>query len=95
MREPLRPFDSPGDRTDRHRRERDPLGIEPLLVDANGVAALLDVSLRHVRSMRARGTLPAPLSIGRRRVWRLAEIRAWVAQGLPPAHRWHWTEEKR
>lgn len=90
MREPLRPTEPPDDRAQRRRHTPDSLAIEPLLVDANGVAALLDVSLRHVRSMRARGSLPAPLGIGRRRLWRIAEVRAWVAAGMPSPHRWHW-----
>jgi predicted DNA-binding transcriptional regulator AlpA len=59
-----------------------------LCVDANGVSDLLNLSVRTVRAMNARGTLPRPLKIGRRCVWRVDELRAWVARGAPSRERW-------
>lgn len=83
---------APGDRDDPLRAASIVAGSRPLTApactDARGVAALLGVSVRHVRSMRARGALPEPLSIGRRRVWRIAELSAWIADGMPPVERW-------
>lgn len=66
--------------------------LEALCVDAPDLAAMLGVSLRHLRAMNARGAIPTALAIGRRRVWRIEEIRAWVAAGMPPRHRWTWGE---
>lgn len=63
---------------------------EPVCGDARAVAHLLGISPRHVRAMHSRAALPAPLAIGRRRVWRLDEIRAWVDAGMPPRDRWQW-----
>lgn len=64
--------------------------VEPLCVDARDLAVLLGISPRHVRAMKARGALPEALRIGRRRLWRVEEIRAWVTAGMPPRDRWQW-----
>lgn len=65
-----------------------PPTIEPLAVDARGVARLLDVSERHVWAMHSSGRLPMPFALGRCRRWRVAELRAWLAAGCPPRDRW-------
>ena len=36
----------------------------------------------------AAGKLPAPIRIGGRVVWRVAEIRAWLAAGAPDREAW-------
>jgi predicted DNA-binding transcriptional regulator AlpA len=63
--------------------------LVPLAVDANGVSDLLGgLSVRTVRSMNARGLLPRPLEIGRRRVWSVEELRNWVAAACPSREKW-------
>jgi predicted DNA-binding transcriptional regulator AlpA len=47
-------------------------------VDAEGVAALLTCSPRHVHRMAAAGQLPPPLRIGQLARWRVGTLRAWL-----------------
>ncbi len=65
-----------------------PPTLSPLVVDANGVARLLDCGVHTVRAHDTAGKLPAPLRIGGRVVWRAAEIRAWVNAGAPDRAVW-------
>lgn len=60
----------------------------PLLVPADRVAWMLSISSRHVRVLNATEQIPSPIQIGRRTLWRVAEIEEWVAAGCPPRHRW-------
>jgi predicted DNA-binding transcriptional regulator AlpA len=70
---PLRPVAAPLAR----KRRR----LSPLVVDARRLAKLLCVGIRTVRTWDASGKLPAPIRIGGRVVWRVSEIRAWLAAG--------------
>jgi predicted DNA-binding transcriptional regulator AlpA len=58
------------------------------VVDARGLARLLSSGLRTVRTWDAAGKLPAPLRIGGRVVWRVGEVRAWLAAGAPDRQTW-------
>jgi predicted DNA-binding transcriptional regulator AlpA len=61
----------------------------PLLVDRDGLAAMLDVSPRQAARLDAAGKVPAPISFGRRsKRWAVEEIRSWIASGAPPRSRW-------
>jgi len=60
----------------------------PLAVDIRGLAVLLDCSERHVRAMNAAGRLPGALRLGRRRVWAIATIEAWLDAGAPTRAAW-------
>lgn len=77
---PLHPFSSP--RNGRRRK------LLPLVADARRLARLLCCGLRTVRTWDAAGKLPAPLRVGGRVVWRLAEIRAWLRAGAPDRETW-------
>ena len=68
-----------------HKRRRPPL---PLVVDARRLARLLCAGIRTVRTWDAAGKLPAPIRIGGRVVWRVDEIRAWLAAGAPNRDVW-------
>ena len=61
---------------------------EPLAVDSFGAAALLGVSESHWRIMVAGGRCPPGFRLGRRRLWAVAELSAWLAAGAPSADRW-------
>jgi predicted DNA-binding transcriptional regulator AlpA len=65
----------------------DPAG-PPLVVDAKRLAKLLCAGVRTVRTWDAAGKLPAPIRIGGRVVWSVAEIRAWLAAGAPDRATW-------
>ena len=67
------------------RKRRRPL---PLVVDARRLAKLLCAGVRTVRTWDAAGKLPAPIRIGGRVVWRVDEIRAWLAAGAPNRETW-------
>jgi predicted DNA-binding transcriptional regulator AlpA len=59
-----------------------------LVVDARRLAKLLCAGIRTVRTWDAAGKLPSPIRIGGRVVWRVAEIRAWLAAGAPDRETW-------
>lgn len=57
--------------------------IEPLLLDAQSVARLLGVSVRHVVRLADGGRMPRPRKVGRLLRWNRREIEQWVAAGCP------------
>ncbi len=59
-----------------------------LVADAKHLAKLLGVGLRTVRTWNSAGKLPTPIRIGGRVVWRMKEIRAWLAAGAPDRETW-------
>lgn len=68
--------------------ETDPAAATPLVVDARRLAGMLCVGLRTVRTWDAGGKLPQPIRIGGRVVWRVDEIRSWLAAGAPCRDEW-------
>jgi len=56
---------------------------EPLLVTAQEVARLLNVSTRSLWRMRSAGDIPSPIKLGSAVRWRLDEVKAWIANGCP------------
>ena len=60
----------------------------PLVVDARRLARLLCCGVRSVRTWDAAGRLPAPLRIGGRVVWSVAEIKQWIRAGCPLREEW-------
>ena len=61
---------------------------EPLVADARRLAVLLGSGVRTVRTWDASGKLPKPIRIGGRVVWRVVEIREWLAAGAPDRATW-------
>jgi predicted DNA-binding transcriptional regulator AlpA len=59
-----------------------------LAVDSHGAAALLGVSESHWRIMTAAGRCPPGIRLGRRRLWAVDDLRAWLQAGSPPADKW-------
>jgi excisionase family DNA binding protein len=62
--------------------------VEPLLLSARDLAALLRLGLRTVRTMDAAGKLPAPVRVGGSVRWRVSEIHAWLDAGCPDRQTW-------
>jgi len=54
---------------------------EPLLVRADAAAELLGLGVRTFHRHVANGRIPGPVRIGRRRLWRMADLEAFVAAG--------------
>ncbi len=65
-----------------------PARTEPLLTDARGLASMLAVSIRTVRTWDAGGRLPDPVRVGGSVRWRLDEIRLWIDAGCPDRETW-------
>ena len=63
-----------------------------LCTDVRGVARMLNVSVRSVYRMSDAGNLPAPLTLGGSKRWRIAEIDAWTRAGSPPRKAWTWSD---
>lgn len=71
--------------------------LQPLAVDAIEAAHLCGVSPNHWWKLHNSGRCPAPIRLGRRCLWRVAELREWMAAGCPPRDRWkaeRWRKEK-
>jgi predicted DNA-binding transcriptional regulator AlpA len=63
--------------------------IEPELIDADQLAALLNIHPATLYRMKSRGRVPAPLRLSRGCVrWSLREIRDWIAAGCPDRKTW-------
>jgi prophage regulatory protein len=66
--------------------------IEPLAVEADEAARICGVGRTLWYDLRAAGRLPEPVRLGRRVLWRVAELRAWMAARCPPLQRWKQTK---
>ena len=62
----------------------------PLAVNALDAAAICGVSRSHWLKLHAQGAVPDPIRLGRRVLWRTAELRDWLHAGCPSAPRWRW-----
>ena len=57
---------------------------EPVLLSANHVAKMLQVSTRTLWRLQAAGKLIGPIKLGRSVRWRRDELMRWIAAGCPP-----------
>lgn len=64
------------------------LVLQPVALDAQGVALLLGFSRSFVRKLDRSARLPRPVRIGRRCVWSREEIERWFAAGAPCRVTW-------
>jgi len=60
----------------------------PLLVAASEAARLCGVSRASWWSLHSAAKVPFPIRLGRRTLWRVAELAEWVEAGCPPRHVW-------
>jgi len=63
--------------------------VAPLLVDASTAASLCGVSRAGWWALHSSGRCPLPVRLGRRTLWRAAELSDWTAAGCPARDRWH------
>jgi predicted DNA-binding transcriptional regulator AlpA len=66
-----------------------PPTVSPLLLDARAAARLCGVSRSHFLAMHSAGRVPMPIRLGRRTLWRGAELATWIEAGCPSRDRWH------
>jgi predicted DNA-binding transcriptional regulator AlpA len=72
------------------RYSRQP-GQSALLIDATGLAKMLDRSLTAIRRDDKAGRIPKPITLGGARKWRVAEIEQWVQASCPRRSAWEAT----
>lgn len=60
----------------------------PLLLNAEAAAAFCGIGKRTWRTWDAGGLVPAPVTGGRAKFWRSAELADWVAAGCPSRKTW-------
>jgi predicted DNA-binding transcriptional regulator AlpA len=59
-----------------------------LLIPDTAAAALAGVSRAHWQRLRSAGKLPPSVRLGRKVLWRRAEVTAWIDAGCPDAKVW-------
>jgi predicted DNA-binding transcriptional regulator AlpA len=60
-----------------------------VLLNAKDAARYLSISWAHFYALHSAGRIgPLPIHLGRRALWRRAEIEAWVEAGCPSRERW-------
>lgn len=62
--------------------------VSPLLLDARAAAKICGVSRSHFLAMHSAGRIPLPVRLGRRVLWRAAELTVWIEAGCPSRDRW-------
>ena len=62
--------------------------VNTFAVEAVQAARLCGVSRATWYSLRKAGRIPRPVRLGRRVLWRIDELREWMAAGCPPCSRW-------
>ena len=55
-----------------------------LLITADEVATMLNVSVRSIWRLNSAYLIPAPVRFGGAVRWRSDEVRKWIAEGCPP-----------
>ena len=66
------------------------------MLDADGLAGELQVSLHTIRRYDASGTIPRPIKLGGRLLrWPRAEIVAWMEAGCPDRREWEEIKSQR
>ena len=61
---------------------------DPIAVNASQLAAMLGVSVRHIRRMDSAGQLPQAIRLGRSKRWPVETIREWLSAGAPARAEW-------
>jgi predicted DNA-binding transcriptional regulator AlpA len=61
---------------------------DPMLVTARQAAVICGKSLRTWRTWDSGGLIPRPVRIGRSTLWRLEELKKWIAASCPRRADW-------
>ena len=72
------------------RSDHDRSAVSPVLINAETAASLCCVSRSQWFVMKRAGRTPAWIMMGRKPVWRIAELLDWINAGCPPKDRWKW-----
>ena len=85
---PIRGNEVYSDAANGNQGEKTSSTVVPLLASARDAAAMCGKSLRTWRTWDAAGWIPQPVRIGRSTLWRVDELREWVAAGCPRREEW-------
>ena len=66
-----------------------------IAVDAEGAAVMFSVSKRLWGKLKAAGKVPAPFRLGKRVLWRVAELQAWCDARCPSRATWERQKDER
>ncbi len=66
----------------------DHICADPLLLTARQAAEICGKSLRTWRTWDSAGLIPRPVRIGRSTLWRLDELKRWIAASCPRRAEW-------
>ena len=80
---PRRPAAPDGTPPDSERPAPPAAAVEPLLVDADRAAPMCGISPASWYRLKAAGKTPAPVKLGGRVLYRVEDLRLWVALGCP------------
>lgn len=69
-------------------KESAAITASPMLLDARAAARACGVSRSHFLAMHCAGRIPLPVRLGRRVLWRAAELAAWIEASCPSRDRW-------
>jgi len=64
------------------------MGHTPLAVDAGDASELCGISRSHWLRLVATERVPTGFYLGRRRLWDVNELQAWIAAGAPNTAQW-------
>lgn len=62
---------------------------EAALLDAHAAAAMCGIARTLWLALHNSGRIPLPVRLGRRVLWRKAELSAWIEAGCPPQSAWN------
>jgi predicted DNA-binding transcriptional regulator AlpA len=65
----------------------------PRMIGAAEAARRCGISRTAWYNLKAGGRLPTPIRLGRRVLWRVEELEAWMDAKCPPRHQWQWSGE--
>lgn len=72
------------------------LSTIPLLLSASDAAKLLGIGQRHFYALVSSGKIgPVAVKLGRRSLWRAADLESWVEAGCPVRQLWQSQEVKK
>jgi predicted DNA-binding transcriptional regulator AlpA len=70
----------------------DPIAVSltegPLLIPDTAAAGLSGVSRAHWQRLRTAGKVPPSIKLGRKVLWRKAEVIGWIQAGCPDGRTW-------
>ncbi len=69
--------------------------LDQLVFDSGDMCRVLATSPASLARLRAAGKLPRAFKLGGKLAWRAAEVRAWVAAGMPELNEWEAKKEAR